>query len=310
MASAELAHVTRGGRIESIHRGHLVITGDENEFVLGNADAVIFPRSAVKPIQAAAMIIAGLDLPDRLVALASASHSGDVFHRQGATEILTSVGLDPTALQCPPDVPYGGRERVEWTRAGHGKEAIAHNCSGKHAAMIATSAINGWPIDSYRDPAHPLQRQIATLVEQLAGESIAGTTVDGCGAPLFAMSIGGLARSISALITSADSRIQRVVAAMRAYPEMVAGTDRTTTLLMQSVDGLIVKEGAEGVQIAGLADGRAVAVKVEDGSMRALPVITASVLRRWGRGSARVDEICAAPVLGGGIPVGEIRALL
>lgn len=305
--SVELAHVLRGGRIESIHRGHLVFHGEDARSY-GDVDLPIYPRSAVKPIQAAAMVAAGLNLPDRLLALAAASHSGDAMHRDGAAEILASVGLDESALQCPADIPYGSRERVAWTQSGHGKERIAHNCSGKHAAMIATCVVNDWPTETYRDPAHPLQQRIAALLQELAGETIAGTTIDGCGAPLFAISTRGLARAISALVTAAEH--SRVVAAMRTHPEMVAGVDRSTTLFMQAVPGLVTKEGAEGVQIAALADGRTMAVKVEDGSMRALPVLTAWALHQWGVDDERIDEIAAAPVLGGGVPVGAIEACL
>lgn len=306
----ELAHLIRGGLVESIHRGHLVLATPDGEQTWGEVELPIYPRSAVKPIQAAAMVAAGLDLPDRLLALAAASHSGDQMHRDGAAEILATAGLTEAALQCPADVPYGARERQEWTRTGHSKERIAHNCSGKHAAMIVTSAINGWPVDTYRDPHHPLQVKIAALVEELAHEKITNTTVDGCGAPLFAISTRGLARAISSLMTSTDSSCVRVVNAMRTHPEMVAGIDRTTTQLMQAVPGLLVKEGAEGVQIAAMADGRALAVKVEDGSMRALPLITAWALHQWGVGSAEIDRLVDLPVLGGGQPVGSVRVVI
>lgn len=306
----ELAHVIRGGLVESIHHGYLALATINGEETWGDVDRPIYPRSAVKPIQAAAMVAAGLDLDDRLLALAAASHSGDVMHREGAAAILATVALTADALQCPADVPYGSRERMEWTRVGHFKEQIAHNCSGKHAAMIATAALNGWPIESYRDPRHPLQVQIASLLEELAGETISATTTDGCGAPLFAISTRGLARAISNLVTSTHPACMRVVAAMREHPEMVAGTDRTTTKFMQAVPGLIVKEGAEGVQIAAMSDGRALAVKVEDGSMRALPLLTAWALNRWGIGSATTDAIADTPVFGGGLPVGAVKAVV
>lgn len=256
------------------------------------------------------MLRAGLDLPDHLIALAAASHSGAPMHREGALAILAGVGLDAEALQCPADVPYGASDRVEWTRSGRGKERVAHNCSGKHAAMIATAVINGWPVDNYRDPRHPLQQGIAALIEELSGERVSGVTVDGCGAPLFALSVAGLARAISALVRSEESALMRVVSAMRAHPEWVAGVDRSTTQLMQAVPGLIVKEGAEGVQIAAMDDGRALAVKIEDGSMRALPVLTEAVLRNWGITAPEIDRICAAPVLGGGMPIGAIRSCI
>lgn len=304
-----LAHVVRGDLVESIHRGHLaLVDGKNTELALGDVNLPIYPRSAVKPVQAAAMVSAGLDLPDRLLALASASHSGGKIHRDGATEILSSAGLDPSALQCPMDFPYGAQERAEWgTRE---KERLAHNCSGKHSAMLATCVVNGWPTENYRDPHHPLQRHIAALVEELAEEKITTTTVDGCGAPLFAFSTLGLARAISKIASATEGPLARISSAMRAFPEMVAGEDRSTTHLMRSVPGLMVKEGAEGVQIFGMTDGRACAIKIEDGSMRSLPVLTGSILKRWGVANAETEKIANVPVLGAGEPVGSIVSLV
>jgi L-asparaginase II len=309
-SSVELAHVTRGGIVESIHRGHLVLATVDGEQTWGDADLPIYPRSAVKPIQATVMVESGLDLPDPLLALSSASHAGSAMHTRGAIDILASVDLTVDALQCPADLPYGTKERVEWTREGREKERVIHNCSGKHAAMIATSALNGWSVENYRDPSHPLQLRIASRIEELAGEKIAKTTVDGCGAPLFAISTLGLARAISRLMTSAETSSTRVLNAMRTHPEMVSGFDRPTTRLMQLVPGLIVKEGAEGVQIAALPDGRTLAIKIEDGSARPIPLLTAWALRRWGISSPELDQLVAAPILGGGQPVGEVKVVL
>lgn len=304
-----LAQVVRGDLVESIHRGHLALVDGKNvELALGNVELPIYPRSAVKPIQAAAMVAHGLDLPDRLLALASASHSGAAMHRDGATEILKSVGLDETSLQCPTDFPYGSIERAEW--GNKPKERLAHNCSGKHSAMLATCVINGWPTQNYRDPNHPLQKAIAALIEELAGEKIVATTIDGCGAPLFAFSTVGLARAISQVASAKEGPLSRVAAAIKAFPEMVAGEGRATTDLMRNVPGLVAKEGAEGVQVFALADGRACAMKIEDGSMRALPVITGSVLKRWGVANPETEKIAHVAVLGAGEPVGSIVSLV
>lgn len=306
---AVLAHVVRGDLVESIHRGHLaLVDGKNTELCIGEIDLPIFPRSAVKPIQAAAMVAAGLDLPDRLMALAAASHSGAEMHRDAALEILRGVGLDESALQCPPDFPYGSQERAAW--GNREKDRWAHNCSGKHSAMLATCVINGWPIENYRDPSHPLQQGTASLVEELSEEKIVTTTVDGCGAPLFAFSTLGLARAISKVASATYGPLARVAYAMRAFPEMVAGEGRSTTQLMRSVPGLLVKEGAEGVQVFGHMDGRACAMKVEDGSMRALPVITGSILKRWGLANSETEKNSVVPVLGAGEPVGSIVSLV
>lgn len=309
MNVAVLAHVVRGDLVESIHRGHLVLLSPNGvELALGEIDLPIYPRSAVKPLQAAAMVAAGLELPERLLALAAASHSGAVIHRDGAVEILKSAKLDDSYLQCPPDVPYGSAERIEW--GNQPKARLAHNCSGKHSAMLATCVANGWPTENYRDPYHPLQQRIAALVEELAEEKITATTVDGCGAPLFAFSTRGLAKAISKLVSAQSGPLAQVASAMRTYPEMVAGEGRSTTQLMREVPGLLVKEGAEGVQIFGLPDGRACAMKVEDGSMRSLPTITSTVLMRWGVATAETEKIGKIPVLGAGEPVGEIISLV
>lgn len=306
---AVLAHVVRGDLVESIHRGHLALVSSSNvELAVGSVDLPIFPRSAVKPLQAAAMVEAGLQLPDRLLALASASHSGAAIHRDGALEILSSAKLDDSFLQCPVDFPYGSAERAEW--GVQPKARLAHNCSGKHSAMLATCVVNGWPTDSYRDPNHPLQKRIAALIEELSEEKIVTTTVDGCGAPLFAFSTLGLARAISKLVSATTGPLAQVAQAMRAFPEMVAGEGRSTTRFMRATPGLLMKEGAEGVQIFGLPDGRACAMKIEDGSMRALPTIAGSVLKRWGVASSETDEIARVPVLGAGEPVGEIISLV
>lgn len=306
---AVLAQVLRGDLVESVHRGHLaLVTANAVDLVLGSAQLPIYPRSAVKPIQAAAMVHSGLDLPDRLLALAAASHSGAVMHRDGAIAILSSVGLDESALQCPPDYPYGSTERAEWANAP--KTRLAHNCSGKHAAMLATCVINGWPTSNYRDPSHPLQQRIAALISDLAEEKLVTTTVDGCGAPLFAFSTLGLARAISKVAAATEGPLAKVASAMRTFPEMVAGEGRSTTALMRAVPGLLVKEGAEGVQVFALKDGRACAMKVEDGSMRALPVITGAILRRWGVATAATEEIASVSVLGAGEPVGAVVSLV
>lgn len=307
--SAPLAHVVRGELVESIHRGHLVSL-DKNgiDRALGNVNLPIYPRSAIKPIQAAAMVELGLDLPDRLLALAAASHSGGQVHRAGAKEILSSVGLDVQALQCPPDYPYGSAERAEW--ANNPKERIAHNCSGKHSAMLATCIGNDWPIANYRDPFHPLQQKIAELLEELSEEKIVATTVDGCGAPLFAISTLGLARAIAKVASGERPSLARVAQAMRAHPEMVAGEGRSTTQFMRAVPGLIVKEGAEGVEVFALPDGRACAIKIEDGSMRALPVLVGSMLISWGVATDQTKQIASVPILGGGEPMGSIVSLV
>ena len=271
----------------------------------------VFPRSSNKPIQAAAMLSCGLDLDGKLLALAAASHSGEDFHVAGVREILAGAGLAPDALQCPPDLPMDEAAQRELLRGGGGPDRLHMNCSGKHAAMLATCVAAGWPTASYRDPDHPLQVQIRLMLEQLAGEPVAAAGVDGCGAPLFAISVIGLARAFLALVRAAPGTPERRVAdAMRAHPEWTSGSSRPERALMAAVPGLLLKSGAEGVEAFALADGRAAAFKIDDGTQRARPAVTVALLRSLGTDAdllAGLGALAAPPVLGGGQVVGEIQ---
>jgi L-asparaginase II len=277
----------------------------------------MFPRSSNKPMQAAAMRACGLAVEGELLALASASHSGEDFHITGVRKILAGAGLTEDALQCPPALPMD--EPTLWRFLGEGgrPDRVHMNCSGKHAAMLATCVAAGWPTETYRDPDHPLQREIKAALGRLAGEDVAATGVDGCGAPLFAISLTGLARAFGALVLADPDSAERSVAdAVRAHPAWTSGTNRSERELHEAVPGLLVKSGAEGVQAFALADGRAGAVKMEDGSPRAIPAVTVALLRAIGTDQAdgvdrdALDRIANIPVLGGGEPVGQVVATL
>lgn len=307
-----LAHVVRSGVVESVHRGTVVVTGSDGtvETAWGEPTGLVFPRSASKPLQTVAMVTAGLDLPPHLLALACSSHPGEPYHLDGVRDILASAGLGEHDLQNTPAYPLDERERDDWVRAGRPPSSLGQNCSGKHAAMLATAVTCGWDPGTYRQPDHPLQRLVTDTVERLTGERVAATAVDGCGAPLHLLSIAGLALAFGRLAAAPPHTSEaRVAAAMRAHPEYLGGTGRDVTDVVRSVPGLLAKDGAEAVYAVGLADGRGVALKIADGSMRALPVVLAAVLRRLGAGS---DELLArledAPVLGHGRPVGAIVA--
>ena len=271
----------------------------------------VFPRSSNKPIQAAAMLSCGLDLTGELLALAAASHSGEDFHVAGVRKILAAAGLTQDALQCPTDLPMDEPAQHALLRGGGGPDRLHMNCSGKHAAMLATCVAAGWPTVSYRDPAHPLQVEIRRVLEQLAGEPVAAAGVDGCGAPLFAISLIGLARAFRALARAAPDAPERQVAdAMRAHPEWTSGSARPERALMTAVPGLLLKSGAEGVEAFALADGRAAAFKIDDGGQRARPAVTIALLRALGTDEnllAGLGALAAPPVLGGGQVVGQIR---
>jgi L-asparaginase II len=179
------------------------------------------------------------------------------------------------------------------------------NCSGKHAGMLATCVVNGWPVEGYLDPKHPLQVAMAAAVTDLAGEPIAATGVDGCGAPVFAFSLTALAKAFQRLVEAAPGTPERRVAdAMRAHPELVAGTSADDTVLMRAVPGLLAKGGAEGVVAVAVPGVGSVAIKIEDGAMRARTPVLLSALRRLGVEVPAMREL----VLGGGEPVGEVRS--
>jgi L-asparaginase II len=287
------------------------------QLTAGQWDVPMFPRSSNKPMQAAGMLRCGLDLEGKLLALAAASHSGEDFHVAGVREILAGAGLTEDDLQCPRALPREEVFQQEYLREGGEPDRVHMNCSGKHAAMLATCVAAGWPTATYTDPAHPLQVALRQALEGLAGEQSAAVGVDGCGAPVFALSLAGLARAFQALVTGAPGTPERRVAdAMRAYPEWTSGSLRTERALMATVPGLLLKVGADGVQAFALADGRAAAFKIEDGSARARDPITVALLRRLGVTTApgvpdsALDAIGTVPVLGGGRVVGVIRALL
>lgn len=306
-APEALAQVIRNEMVESAHYGHLIaIDGSGNEiFSRGDIQAPIFPRSSIKPIQARAMVNLGLKIEPRLLALVIASHSGAIEHIAGVREILSSFGLKESALQCAFDLPLGEIERKLWGEKPPAR--ISMNCSGKHAGMLATCVINNWDTSNYLDMNHPLQIAIKEEIESAAQEKSANKTFDGCGAPLFAISTAGLARAIYNLLNSDDGASQAIIQAMRDFPEMVAGSQRLSAIWMRAIPGLIMKEGAEGVLIAGARAHGVVAFKVIDGSMRAHEVITRAALQRIGiDGGSAVPA--ATTVFGGPPPKVAIRA--
>jgi L-asparaginase II len=304
MKDAVLAEYVRDGFVESVHRGYLLALNADGSTALelGDSSALIFPRSCVKSIQGAAMVRAGLKLEPRLLALGCSSHSGSSEHLSAVREILAMAKLDESALQCMLDKPLGDLERREW--GDKPATRISMNCSGKHAAMLLTCVGNGWPTDSYLDPAHPLQVAIKSELETLADEKITLTSTDGCGAPLFLLSVAGLARAIRNITISEDPIHQEVMAASRTFPEMVAGKGRLTTQMIEAVPGLYMKDGAEAVEVASMPDGRTLVFKVSDGSLRPFRVLVHAGLKKLGIDSPYEPE----NVLGGDRVIGNIRA--
>ena len=303
-AVVPVAETTRSGVVESIHFGAVVAVAADGmtAWSAGDPDTDVYPRSALKPLQAEAMADGGFAAgPDEL-AVAAASHSGAAIHLAVVRRILAKVGLGEDALGNTPALPLAPTVAADVLRAGGRPSALLQNCSGKHAAMLATSVVNGWDVDGYLEFDHPVQKLIDGYIAEAAG-GVSHTGVDGCGAPTAMVSLIGLAFAVRALALGQTA----VYRAMREHPLLVAGAGREDTALIGAVPGLVAKGGAEGVHVAAHPDGRAVAVKVADGSERArLPVLLAA-LRSLG---FDVDDVPVQPILGHGRPVGEVRALV
>lgn len=317
MESAEvLVEVVRSGFVEGRHRGSVVALAADGsvDWAIGDVEGPFLPRSCNKPVQALALLRAGWDpLDERHLALACASHSGEEFHVAGVREVLAGAGLDESALQTPPDWPLDETVRDELIRSGGERSSILMNCSGKHAAMLVVCAQRGWDLAGYREPAHPLQRYVTEVFTDLTGEPVAHVAVDGCGLPLLATSLHGLARAFRTLATATSGPEQRVAEAIRAHPAYVSGSTRDEHELLRAVPGAIGKSGAEASQVLALPDGRVWALKIEDGGGRARPVAMAAALERSrltqepGVDAEAVRRTGTAVLTGGGARVGELR---
>ena len=317
-----VAEIVRSGFVEGHHYGSVVALGPDGsvEWSVGEVARPILPRSCNKPLQALAMVRLGLDLPPELLALACASHSGEAFHVEGVRRILASAGVDEAALQTPPDYPLDDAAKEVVVRAGGDRQPILMNCSGKHAAMLATCVLRGWDLATYREPDHPLQQAITATFAEMTGEPVTTVAVDGCGAPLLATSLTGLALAFRRLALGLDGRdepdraSETVAEAIRQHPAYVSGSLRDERALLTAVPGAIGKAGAESCYAVALPDGRAFALKTDDGAPRVRPVLMAEALRRSGVldlpgvDAEAVRRTGRLELLGGGVPVGEIRA--
>lgn len=318
--AVELAVVERSGFIESRHAGAAVVLSPDGEVIArhGNADALILPRSSLKPLQAVACITAGASLEGQQLAMSTASHSGTDRHASVVRDVLTEGGLTEDDLACPPAWPSDTSARDELVREHGAQTRIRMNCSGKHAAMLRACVATGWPTDGYLDSAHPLQVHIRDVIERLTGEKIAHTAIDGCGAPVYAITLTGLARSIHRIGTASDRSpfaLHRVagslVRAVREHPWTIDGPGRPDTIAIEKL-GVFAKGGAEGVMVMVAPNGTTVALKMLDGAARASTIVAATLLARAGAlAEADVEALGAAlslDVLGGGEAVGKIRA--
>ena len=302
-----LAEVVRSGYVEGTHHGSIVALRADGSVALavGDLERPIFPRSSNKPLQAVAMLDAGWEpgSPEQL-AVATASHNGEPGHLEVVLEILGDLG--PEALGCPALPPVSEQAWYAILRSGGEASSLTMNCSGKHAAMLRTCVVNGWDAASYLSAEHPVQQACLAALERLAGEPVRHIAVDGCGARQHALTLPGLARAYTALVLGGSNE-RRTGEAMRTRPWYVGGTGRDVTRLMEGIPGLVAKDGAEGVYAAVLADGSCVALKIEDGGGRARTPVLVAGLRALGVEAAVLDELATTPVLGGGLPVGEVR---
>ena len=275
-----------------------------------DGDLPVFARSAVKPLQALGSVRAGVvehfGLGTRHLALACASHGGSPAHVGAVAELLEATGLVEGALGCGPELPLDPR-----AVAGARPSRIQHNCSGKHAFGLARCLAEGWPLDGYFRAGHALQGAMRESVAAACDVGAAsGEATDGCGMRTFAVPLAALAGAFGRLAGGGLGPAgDRCAAAMRAHPELVAFDGAIDTELMRAEDGLVAKIGAEGVLAVGLADGRGLALKVRDGSLRAVPPAGVALVRSaLGLGAAVPEELVACPIMNSrGVRVGELR---
>ncbi|MEV6320901.1 asparaginase [Nocardia sp. NPDC051787] len=312
--SVELVEVVRSGFRECVHRGSVVVLDAEGEptLALGEVHLPIFPRSTNKPMQAITLLRNGFQpIDDAELAIATASHYGEPDHIALVRRLLDRFGFSEASLACPPDLPFEERARAAVLSDGQQPRPIYMNCSGKHAAMLATCAINGWPTEGYLDQAHPLQRAVVATVADLTGEPESDLGIDGCGLPIIPVSLVNLAKVFAAMATAEPGTPERRVAdAVRAHPRVISGTNGPDLLAMRATPGLLCKIGADGVHAGALPDGSSFAYKIDDGHDRARMPLTLAILHRMGiEWTDAHAELAAPAVLGGGARVGVIRAI-
>ncbi|CAN5485801.1 asparaginase [soil metagenome] len=285
--SVELAVVERDGFPESRHIGAAVLVDADGRVLeaLGDPSALIYPRSAVKPLQATAVLGTGLALRGEQLVLAAASHAGTPAHIAVVERMLADANLDETALQCPLDWPLDSESR----HAANGPRRITMNCSGKHAAFLSAAVHNGWSTKDYLSPRHPVQIAVAATIADFASEQVSHWGVDGCNAPTPVISVVGLARSFSRVVTSGSPLPE----AMRAHPWAVDGEGRENAVTIERT-GVLAKVGAEGVLVLATSGGQAVAIKTLDGANRARTAVGLELLVRAGLVDRdRAEEVLA-----------------
>ncbi|HSW09406.1 MAG TPA: asparaginase [Bacillota bacterium] len=292
-----VVEVIRGGARESRHRGEAVVVDASGKirFRSGNPHRMVFARSAAKPLQAMTVVESGalrqFGFSPAELAVMCGSHGGEPRHCETVRGILDKIGLGVESLACGSHPPADAASALALVKAGRAPEPLHNNCSGKHAGMLAVCRRFGWPAEGYLAPDHPVQHlNLLNLASMIGVEpSDIHLGVDGCGAPAYASPLSALALAYARMaapsdLPSAKAEAARAVAdAMRSHPDLVAGTGRLCTRLMSLGKGLIAKSGAEGVYCVGLIDpGWGLALKVEDGSSRAVPPVAIHLLEQIG----------------------------
>ncbi|MFL5797116.1 MAG: asparaginase [Actinomycetota bacterium] len=319
--SVPLVRVVRSGFQESVHTGDVAVCDADGRVVAaaGDPHRALFSRSSMKPLQAAVSLTAmGAEehLSPAQVAVMCASHNGEPIHVQTVRSVLERAGLDVGDLRCPPDYPL---DQDAAARAGERRREL-HNCSGKHAGKLLACVRAGWDTGSYLDPDHPLQQRILAAVRVGTGIDDPRVGVDGCGAPVHGVTLAAMATLFARLarperLGDLEPSARRAVDSMLAEPYLVAGRNRLGTALMEATGSVIEKGGAEGLSCAAvLPAGLGIAVKAADGSHRATAPAMVAVLRQLDvLDDALVEALrpfARPPVLGGGLPVGEIEPLV
>jgi len=324
VAAAEMVELWRGGLLESTHLGHAVICDDTGAVVQswGDPAKIIFSRSSCKMLQALPLLESGAaeacGLTDAHVAFACASHQGEAKHVDMARRWLADLGLAEADLRCGAHEPYDHSERNRLIRAEEAPCQLHNNCSGKHSGFLTvTKHLRAGP--EYVEIDHPLQRAVKAAFEEVTQESSPGYGIDGCSAPNFAGSVGGLARAMAAFASASDTgdtrarAMHRLTRSIAAHPDLVAGKGRACTELMRAMDGRVaLKTGAEAVYVAIVPEKRmGVAIKIEDGNARASEAALVAILAQMGvldAGHPMAQKRLPAPQINArGLRTGELR---
>jgi L-asparaginase II len=295
MTNPVLVEAVRGALVESIHRGAVCVADADGSHVLalGDIERPVYPRSAVKALQALVMAEAGaierFGLTDEEIAVACASHSGEAGHVAAVESMLAKIGVDASVLRCGAHAPMH-RQPAQAAARGESFSALHNNCSGKHAGFLCAACAMGVDRDGYTTPAHPVQRRVLALLEELGGASIPDghRAIDGCSVPTWALPLANLALAFARFGSGKGLSPERATAAARlraacaAKPWYTAGTGRFCTVVMTLLGTrAYVKTGAEGVQCGALPElGLGIAIKIDDGASRASEVTMATVIAR------------------------------